>query len=91
MAWTDERLDSLEGRVDAGFTQVNVVIRELRTEVKGDIAKLDTKVDRLDAKFDRLDAKFDAKFDRQQIVMIQLFVGFFFALIGADAVGLIGS
>lgn len=73
MAWPDQRLDSLEARVDAGFERVNTDIRELRAELKGDIAKLDAKV------------------DRQQLLLIQLFVGFFFALIGADAVGLIGS
>jgi hypothetical protein len=95
MNWTDQRLDDLANRVDAGFEQVGSDMRDLRTELKGDIAKVETKleskIDTLDAKVDRLDAKFDVKFDRQQLLLIQLFVGFFFALIGADAVGLIGG
>jgi hypothetical protein len=50
-------MDDLAKRVDDGFL-----------EVKGDIARLDGKIDRLDAKFDAkldgLDTKFDAKFDQ---------------------------
>jgi len=95
MAWTDERLDDLASRVDAGFAQVSVDIRELRHEVKGDISELRTELkdditeSRTELKGDI--ARLDAKVDRQQLLLIQLFVGFFFALIGADAVGLIGS
>lgn len=33
--WTDERLDDLNGRVDAGFAQVDKDIRELRSEIRG--------------------------------------------------------
>lgn len=33
VAWTDERLDDLAGRMDAGFTHVSGEIRELRTEI----------------------------------------------------------
>ena len=31
--WTDERLDDLSGRVDAGFGRVDADIREVRTAV----------------------------------------------------------
>jgi len=34
MAWTDERLDDLAHRMDAGFERVDADIRELRTEVR---------------------------------------------------------
>jgi hypothetical protein len=33
-AWTDERLDDLARRMDAGFQRVDADIRELRTEVR---------------------------------------------------------
>lgn len=35
MAWTDERLDDLSRRMDAGFDRVDRDIRELRTEIGG--------------------------------------------------------
>lgn len=35
VAWTDERLDDLAARMDAGFDRVDRDIRELRSEVSG--------------------------------------------------------
>jgi hypothetical protein len=34
-AWSDERLDDLANRVDAGFARVDAGIRELRAEIGG--------------------------------------------------------
>ena len=34
-AWTDERLDDLATRMDAGFARVDADIRELRAEISG--------------------------------------------------------
>jgi hypothetical protein len=34
-AWTDERLDDLARRVDAGFARVDADIRDLRSEMGG--------------------------------------------------------
>jgi hypothetical protein len=34
-AWTDDRLDDLARRVDAGFARVDADIRELRAEIGG--------------------------------------------------------
>lgn len=34
-AWTDERLDDLAGRMDAGFQRIDADLRELRTEIGG--------------------------------------------------------
>jgi flagellar capping protein FliD len=45
-AWTDERLDDLNGRVDRGFDRVDRNIRGLRTE--------------MDARFNRLEDRFDS-------------------------------
>ena len=38
--WTDERLDDLAGRVDAGFDRVDRDIRELRVDLSGQIESL---------------------------------------------------
>jgi hypothetical protein len=35
VAWTDERLDDLARRMDAGFARVDADIRELRTDIGG--------------------------------------------------------
>jgi hypothetical protein len=35
VAWTDERLDDLADRMDAGFARVDADIRELRAEIGG--------------------------------------------------------
>jgi hypothetical protein len=38
--WTDERLDDLSRRMDAGFATVHADIRELRSEVRADMGEL---------------------------------------------------
>jgi len=35
IAWTDERLDDLANRMDAGFARVDADIRELRADIGG--------------------------------------------------------
>jgi hypothetical protein len=35
VAWTDERLDDLANRMDAGFARVDADIRELQAEIGG--------------------------------------------------------
>jgi hypothetical protein len=39
-AWTDERLDDLSRRMDAGFASLETDIRELRRELRGEIEAL---------------------------------------------------
>ena len=39
-AWTDERLDDLANRLDAGFARVDADIRELRMELRTEIGGL---------------------------------------------------
>ena len=39
-AWTDERLDDLANRMDAGFARVDADIRELRMELRSEIGVL---------------------------------------------------
>lgn len=40
LAWTDERLDDLARRVDAGFDRIDREIRELRSELRSEVAGL---------------------------------------------------
>jgi hypothetical protein len=46
-AWTDERLDDLARRMDAGFERVDGDIRELRAEVRGMRTELGGQIDAL--------------------------------------------
>jgi hypothetical protein len=46
-AWTDERLDDLARRMDAGFERVDSDIRELRAEVCGMRTELGGQIDAL--------------------------------------------
>ncbi len=39
-AWTDERLDDLAQRMDAGFARVDTDIRELRAELRFEMRAL---------------------------------------------------
>jgi HPt (histidine-containing phosphotransfer) domain-containing protein len=40
VAWTDERLDDLARRVDAGFERIDREIRELRSELRSEMAAM---------------------------------------------------
>jgi hypothetical protein len=60
-AWTDERLDDLNQKVDRGFDRVETEIRSQRQEFKSDIGDLRAE---MNARFDRMDARFDVKFDQ---------------------------
>jgi hypothetical protein len=40
IAWTDDRLDDLANRMDAGFARIDADIRELRAELRTQIGAL---------------------------------------------------
>ena len=40
VAWTDQRLDDLANRMDAGFARLDADIRELRAELRAEIGGL---------------------------------------------------
>lgn len=44
-AWTDERLDDLNARVEKGFDRVDTDIRELRSEMKTGFAEVNGRID----------------------------------------------
>lgn len=52
-AWTDERLDDLAARVDAGFERVDRDIRDLRGEMNSGFASLRSEIEALRSRTDR--------------------------------------
>jgi hypothetical protein len=71
--WTDERLDDLAGRMDAGFKRVDEELRALRTELSARIdaqgtelsARIDTQGTELGARIDAQGAELGARIDAQ--------------------------
>lgn len=70
-SWTDDRLDDLAKRMDAGFERVDVDLRELRGEMKAGFERVDgefrasrgevrSEMGQLDARIGELNARFDA-------------------------------
>jgi hypothetical protein len=49
LAWTDERLDDLSGRMDAGFDRVDRDIRDLRSEMNAGFADMRGEINALRA------------------------------------------
>jgi uncharacterized coiled-coil DUF342 family protein len=47
VTWTDERLDDLSQRMDAGFERVDRDIRDLRSEMHAGFSELRSEVDQL--------------------------------------------
>lgn len=84
--WTDERLDDLSKRTDAGFREVREEIRGLRGEMNEEFRVFRGEVR---AEFARVDSRFDAmdsRFDALQRTLVQVGGG----LAGAIFVGFMG-
>jgi hypothetical protein len=47
VAWTDERLDDMSRRMDAGFDRLDRDFRELRIELKEEIKELRVHINRV--------------------------------------------
>ena len=66
-SWSDDRLDDLNHRVDAGFARVDVQFARVDEKFAQMEERMDARFARLEAKidagFDRLDAKFEAKIE----------------------------
>lgn len=56
VAWTDERLDDLSTRMDAGFGRVDRDIRDLRSEMRSGFADVRSEIDSLRALLFRMNA-----------------------------------
>lgn len=78
--WTDERLDDLASRMDAGFDRVDRDIRGLRTEMRQGFALVD-------ARFDAM----HATLVQTQTTMLRLSWAMVICLLGAIAAFALGS
>lgn len=66
-AWTDDRIDDLAHRMDAGFDRVDRDIREVRAEMRAGFdavnARFDSMNDSINARFDSASDSVNARFD----------------------------
>ena len=58
-AWTDERLDDLNHRVDRGFREGREEIRDVRAEVRDLRSEMNERFATVDARFEAMDARLD--------------------------------
>lgn len=94
-AWTDERLDELAARMDKGFDDVKVEVRDLRSDMGKGFERVDADIRELrsDMKkgFERVDDRFvavDTRFDSLQRTMIIGFVTLFASIVASVIGGL---
>lgn len=60
-AWTDDRLDDLNRKVDDGFLRVDKrfdTVDKRFDKVDSRIDRIETRLDRIDARFEKVDARF---------------------------------
>jgi tetrahydromethanopterin S-methyltransferase subunit G len=104
-SWSDDRLDDLSNRVEAGFTRVDARIDDLGNRVEAGFARVDARIDdlsnRVDARINdsaaelrqemhmRFD-RIDARFDAMQQTIIRVGGGLIGVLVAAGA-GLIAT
>jgi hypothetical protein len=67
--WTDERLDDLSRRVDAGFDRVDEDLRQLRTEIN---ARFESLEGRLGNQFDAVEGRLGSRIDGLNRSMLQV-------------------
>ncbi|HEX5593386.1 MAG TPA: hypothetical protein VFX35_08565 [Solirubrobacterales bacterium] len=88
-AWTDERLDDLNKKVDDGFADVKTEMREgfAKVDRRFTEAKAETteRFDRLETRTERDFGELDQRFDRMQHTLFAGAVAVCVALIGSTA------
>jgi division protein CdvB (Snf7/Vps24/ESCRT-III family) len=72
--WTDERMDDLSRRMDAGFARNDADLRSVN-------ARIDARFEGMDARLDAINARFDA----MQRTTLQVGGGMIAALLGVMA------
>jgi hypothetical protein len=91
MAWTDERLDDLAARMDAGFARIDRELREVRTEMRELRAELKGDVDSLRAELKGDIDSLRSVMVRFAIAMMVCMAGVIATLIGAIVTGAISG
>jgi hypothetical protein len=59
-SWTDDRLDDLNGKVDALRVEMKTEFAAVRSEMDGRFDKVDDHFDKVDRRFERIDDRFQA-------------------------------
>jgi hypothetical protein len=78
-AWTDERLDYLNEKVDEGFA-------DLKMELRDRFDQAEKRADRFDARFNSLEERLDARFgrlDERFEALNRTLIGGFFVIVAA--------
>ena len=72
--WTDDRLDDLNGKVDALRMEMKTEFTAVRGEMRDRFDKIDKRFDRMEERFDRSDERFermearsDERFERMEV------------------------
>jgi predicted nuclease with TOPRIM domain len=58
-SWTDDRLDELNGKVDALRIEMRTEFASVRGEMKAGFDKIDERFERIDKRFERIDERFE--------------------------------
>ena len=58
--WTDERLDDLSLKVDRGFSEVKIEMREGFARMEARFEKIDDRFEKIDDRFEKIDDRFHA-------------------------------
>jgi predicted nuclease with TOPRIM domain len=68
-SWTDERLDDLNGKVDAVRLEMKTDFAAVRSEMGERFDKVDARFERMEKRFDKVDERFervDERFERSE-------------------------
>jgi hypothetical protein len=88
-AWTDERLDDLSRRVDAGFERVDGEVRELRREVHEGISgvrtELSSQVGGVRGEMGDLRGELSAQIEALRLTILRVGGGMMVGLVGVIA------
>jgi hypothetical protein len=87
-AWTDQRLDDLAARMDAGFKRVDADIRELRSDMRGEIRGLRTE---MRSEIGGLRTELGGQIDMLRITLLRVGGGVIVGLVGVIAAVLAGG
>ena len=84
-SWTDDRMDDLNGKVDALHLEVRTEFKAVRGEMRDGFDRTDKRFDKIDERFERLEERFDQRLDSLNHVLILFSGGVCAALITALA------
>jgi hypothetical protein len=90
-AWTDERLDALARRMDAGFERVDRDIRDLRSEVAGLRAEMRGEIGGLRTELGGEIGGLRGEIDALRITLLRVGGGVIVGLVGVIAAVLAGG